>query len=255
MIKLPALKFRELTGCFTRELERAEGGFGLGQVPRDQVPDSIVKAVFGFCSTGCNLPIHLKNGRPVNVTADTQYPVNQGMACPKGWEAVSPLAAPDRALFPTARSTRGGPSTPISWDEAASQFCSRMKAIQEKHGAHSVAFISTGQICTEEMAMLGAFSKFGMGACHGDGNTRQCMAASVVAYKQSFGFDAPPFTYADPEESDVLVFFRSESVHRPPHYLAAGHAEQKTAANHCRRSAEIRDRHGSNFACGPGTQI
>jgi anaerobic selenocysteine-containing dehydrogenase len=27
-----------------------------------------------------------------------------------------------------------------------------------------------------------------------------------VAYKQSFGFDAPPFTYADFEESDVLVF-------------------------------------------------
>jgi assimilatory nitrate reductase catalytic subunit len=32
------------------------------------------------------------------------------------------------------------------------------------------------------------------------------MATSAVAYKQSFGFDAPPFTYADFEESDVLVF-------------------------------------------------
>ena len=28
----------------------------------------------------------------------------------------------------------------------------------------------------------------------------------VTAYKESFGFDAPPFTYADFEESDVLVF-------------------------------------------------
>jgi assimilatory nitrate reductase catalytic subunit len=32
------------------------------------------------------------------------------------------------------------------------------------------------------------------------------MATSHVAYNQSFGFDAPPFTYADFEESDVLVF-------------------------------------------------
>src|ERR1051326_4093637 len=32
------------------------------------------------------------------------------------------------------------------------------------------------------------------------------MATAHVAYKQSFGFDAPPFTYADFEESDVLVF-------------------------------------------------
>jgi assimilatory nitrate reductase catalytic subunit len=32
------------------------------------------------------------------------------------------------------------------------------------------------------------------------------MATSHVAYKQSFGFDAPPFTYKDFEESEVLLF-------------------------------------------------
>jgi assimilatory nitrate reductase catalytic subunit len=69
-----------------------------------------------------------------------------------------------------------------------------------------VAFISTGQMMCEEMALLGAVAKFGMGIRHGDGNTRQCMATSVTAYKQAFGFDAPPFTYADFEASDVLVF-------------------------------------------------
>src|SRR5947207_7698949 len=35
------------------------------------------------------------------------------------------------------------------------------------------------------------------------------MATSAVAYKQSFGFDAPPFSYADFEQSDVLVFVGS----------------------------------------------
>jgi assimilatory nitrate reductase catalytic subunit len=69
-----------------------------------------------------------------------------------------------------------------------------------------VAFLSTGQIATEEMALLGAVAKFGLGMIHGDGNTRQCMATAVTAYKESFGFDAPPYTYADLEESDCLVF-------------------------------------------------
>jgi anaerobic selenocysteine-containing dehydrogenase len=32
------------------------------------------------------------------------------------------------------------------------------------------------------------------------------MATAVVAYKQAFGFDAPPYTYADYEESDCLIF-------------------------------------------------
>jgi assimilatory nitrate reductase catalytic subunit len=59
------------------------------------------------------------------------------------------------------------------------------------------------------MALLGALAKFGMGMLHGDGNTRQCMATSVVAYKQAFGFDAPPYTYADFEKSDVIVLVGS----------------------------------------------
>jgi assimilatory nitrate reductase catalytic subunit len=88
-------------------------------------------------------------------------------------------------------------------------FVERMQSIQTKHGPQSVAFLSTGQIVTEEMALLGALAKFGMGMLHGDGNTRQCMATSVVAYKQAFGFDAPPYTYADFEESDVIVLVGS----------------------------------------------
>jgi assimilatory nitrate reductase catalytic subunit len=64
----------------------------------------------------------------------------------------------------------------------------------------------------EEMAFLGALAKFGMGIVHGDGNTRQCMATAAVAYKQAFGFDAPPFTYKDFEESDLLIFVGSNPV-------------------------------------------
>ncbi len=77
------------------------------------------------------------------------------------------------------------------------------------------------------MAFLGALAKFGIGMLHGDGNTRQCMATAATAYKQSFGFDAPPYTYADFEESDVIVLVGSnlciahqimwERVMRNPH--------------------------------------
>ncbi|MDA0813173.1 MAG: molybdopterin-dependent oxidoreductase, partial [Verrucomicrobia bacterium] len=197
---LPRLTLREWDGPLTDELLRAPGPFGLGQLPAKQQPTSVTSSVCGYCSTGCNLKIHLRDGRPVNLTADDDYPVNQGMACPKGWEALTPLAGPQRATTPLLD------GAPVTWEAAANTFCNRMKAIIAEHGPESVAFVSTGQICTEEMAFLGAFAKFGMGIIHGDGNTRQCMATTVTAYKQSFGFDAPPYTYADFEVSDVLVF-------------------------------------------------
>lgn len=197
---------RQWTGPLTADLVRTPGEFGLGQVPARLKPDATTTVVCGFCSTGCGLNVHLKDGQAVNLSATSDYPVNLGMACPKGWEALTPLAAPDRATTPLLRNPATGKLEPTDWDHAMQVFTLKFKAIMDQHGPESVAFLSTGQICTEEMAFLGALWKFGMGALHCDSNTRQCMATSAVAYKQSFGFDAPPFTYADFEESDVLVF-------------------------------------------------
>lgn len=193
------------TGPLTRELLRSPGGFGLGQVPSRLKPDATTTMVCGFCATGCGLDVHLKDGKAVNLSPSSEYSVNLGMACPKGWEALAPLNAPDRATEPLLRDDTGK-LRPVSWETALTAFCDRFKKIQERYGKESVAFLSTGQIPFEEMALLGAVGKFGMGIKHGDGNTRQCMATAATAYKQSFGFDSPPYTYRDFEESDVLVF-------------------------------------------------
>ena len=192
-------------GRLTRDLLRTPGGFGLGQVPAKRKPDATTDMVCGYCSTGCSLTVHLQDGEAVGLTPAADYPVNRGVACPKGWEALTVLGAGDRATTPLRRDA-AGVRRPVRWDEALRTMVERFKAIQAQHGPESVAFLSTGQMPTEEMALLGALAKFGMGMAHGDGNTRQCMATSVVAYKQAFGFDAPPYTYRDFEESDVLVF-------------------------------------------------
>ena len=196
---------RSWSGPLTERLALQPGQFGLGKVPVRLKPDATTRVVCGFCSTGCSLDVHLKNGEAVNLSPTTAYPVNLGMACPKGWEALTPLSSPDRGTTPLLRDA-SGQLQPADWHTAMTEFCARMKAIQEKYGQHSISFLSTGQICTEEMAFLGCLFKFGMGGLHCDSNTRQCMATAHTAYKQSFGFDAPPFTYADFEQSDVLVF-------------------------------------------------
>ena len=204
-LKFPKPTLREWTGPLTSDLVLEPGKFGLGQVPAKFTPDTTTTMVCGFCSTGCGLKIHLKDGEAVNLTADENYPVNLGMACPKGWEALTPLSAPDRGTTPLLRDANGK-FQPASWDDAMKLFTGKFKDIMARHGNESVAFLGTGQICTEEMALLGALWKFGMGALHCDSNTRQCMATAHTAYKQSFGFDAPPYTYADFEAGDVLIF-------------------------------------------------
>ena len=207
-IMVPDKRWRKDHGPLTRDLVLEPGKFGLGQLPRKLQPTATTGMVCGFCSTGCNLNIHLRDGEAINLTPSPDYPVNRGMACPKGWEALAPLTSQDRATTPLLRDSKGV-LRPVDWDTAMKTFAGRFQQIQRQHGQESVAFLSTGQMPTEEMALLGSLAKFGMGIKHGDGNTRQCMATSVVAYKQAFGFDAPPYTYQDFEESDVIVLIGS----------------------------------------------
>jgi len=175
----------------------------LGQVPVRLQPDATTRLVCGYCSTGCSLDAHLRDGQAVNLTPTRAYPVNLGSACPKGWEALTPVVAPDRATTPLLH------GQPVGWGEALTAFVDGFGRLLADHGPDSVAFLSTGQITSEEMALLGAVAKVGMGFVHGDGNTRQCMATSVAAHKLSYGFDAPPYSYSDLEESDVVVLVGS----------------------------------------------
>jgi hypothetical protein len=92
--------FFDRHGALSRELDRAPGGLGLGQVPLRLAPDATTTAVCGYCSTGCGLEVHLRGGKAVNLSPALDHPVNRGAACPKGWEALAALDAGDRAVGP-----------------------------------------------------------------------------------------------------------------------------------------------------------
>ena len=205
MIDLPNF-LRSFDGPLSRSLERTNGAFALGQIPANIPVRSTTTSVCGYCSTGCGLNIHLGPEGAVSLTPDPTYPVNRGTACPKGWEALTVLDAPDRGTVPLLLDRKSGKRSEISWARAIGIMVEKFSDLREREGAESAAFLSTGQIPTEEMFLLGSLWKFGLGFLHADSNTRQCMATAHVAYKQSFGYDAPPFCYEDFEESDVLVF-------------------------------------------------
>ena len=93
-------QFFQRTGPLTEELLLEPARFGLGLLPAKAPPDAIAKSVCGFCSTGCSLDIHLHQGQATSLTPSVEYPVNLGMACPKGWEALAVLQSSDRATVP-----------------------------------------------------------------------------------------------------------------------------------------------------------
>lgn len=170
----------------------------------------VVQSTCNYCSIACNIDYHVENEKIIRVVPTKGYPVNDGFCCIKGLNLDKQNTKFENPVLPLERDENGNMKQ-ISWDEAFKKTASKIKELQDKYGKESVAFISTGQLATEEMALLGHIGRNLLGI-NGDGNTRLCMATSVVAHKQSFGFDAPPYTIEDVELSDTMIFIGSNPV-------------------------------------------
>ena len=169
-----------------------------------------IQSTCNLCALACNIDFHVENGKIEKVSPTVDYPVNQGFCCIKGLNLDKQQTKIKARKTPLLRD-ENGEMREISWEEGIKTFTKKMREIQDKYGKESVAFISTGQMTTEEMALLGHVARNYMGM-PGDGNTRLCMATSVVAHKQSFGFDAPPYTLHDAELSDTIFLIGANPV-------------------------------------------
>ena len=171
----------------------------------------VVRSTCNYCSIACNFDFHVEDdGFIQRVKPAKDYPVNRGFCCVKGLNLDKQNTIYENPVLPLLRNEKGELEH-ISWDKAFNIFAERVKKIQDEYGKESFAFLSTGQLCTEEMALAGHIGRTFLGG-NGDGNTRLCMATAVVAYKQSFGFDSPPYTFEDLELSDVMIFIGCNPV-------------------------------------------
>lgn len=169
-----------------------------------------VQSSCNYCAIDCNMDFYVEDGRIVKVVPTKGYPVNDGFSCVKGLSLDKQHTIYKPNPLPRIKQ-EDGTFKHISWEEGYQEVASRILEIQEKYGTESVAAISTGQMTLEEFGIFGHMMRNHLKA-NVDGNTRLCMATSVVAHKQSYGFDAPGFTLQDLEISDTIIFIGANPV-------------------------------------------
>ncbi len=164
-----------------------------------------IQSTCNLCALACGLDFTYNDGKIINVNAAQEFPVNQGKACIKGLNLDKQLSK----FKPNSKPTIDGELK--EWDETLKYVANKLREIKNTHGGDAIAGISTGQMPFEDMALIGHVMRNELKA-HLDGNTRLCMATSVVAHKQSFGFDAPPYTLKDAEISDTIILIGANPV-------------------------------------------
>ena len=169
-----------------------------------------VQSTCNYCALACNLDFYVEDEKIVKVIPTKGYPVNNGFSCIKGLSLDKQQTVVKASNFPKIKQEDGTFKT-VPWDEGYKYVADKFLSIQEKYGKESVAGISTGQLTLEDFALYGHVMRNFLKA-NVDGNTRLCMATSVVAHKQSFGFDAPPYTLEDIELSDTIILIGANPV-------------------------------------------
>ena len=84
-----------------------------------------------FCSCGCGMVAHVKDGKLVNLEGDPDHVVNFGALCSKGAAMKATHENPQRVKAPMFRAAGSDRWVELSWDEAYDKLASRLKAVRD----------------------------------------------------------------------------------------------------------------------------
>ncbi|HZJ17866.1 MAG TPA: molybdopterin oxidoreductase family protein, partial [Chthoniobacteraceae bacterium] len=86
---------------------------------------------------------------------------------------------------------------PIGWYEAINKTADSLRAIQDKHGKDSVAFLGGASMTNEKAYLNGKFARIALGTANIDYNGRLCMVSAGAANRMAFGVDRAANPWSD----------------------------------------------------------
>lgn len=171
----------------------------------DEEIDRYVPTHCCYCGVQCGMYLKVASEKVVGVEPRYDFPVNQGMLCPKGATAYQTVNHPDRLTYPLMR--RGGKGSPLeraTWDEALGTIARRFREIQAEHGADAVSVYSGSSMTNEKCYLMGKFARVALGTRHCDYNGRLCMSSATGANERSLGIDRAANPISDVTHADVI---------------------------------------------------
>ena len=90
------------------------------------------RTVCTFCSCGCGILAHVRDGRVLFLEGDPANPINEGTLCAKGAAAAELHRTGERVLRPLHREPRAREWKEVSWDYALGRIAAKMKEERDR---------------------------------------------------------------------------------------------------------------------------
>jgi len=176
----------------------------------NELVDRYVPTHCCYCGVQCGMYLKVSNDKVVGVEPRADFPVNQGMLCPKGTTAYQTVDHPDRLTYPLMR--KNGKDSPLeraTWDEVLDTVVARFRGIQDAYGKDAVATYSGSSMTNEKCYLMGKFARVGLGTRHTDYNGRLCMSSATGANERSLGIDRASNPISDMLQADCIFVIGS----------------------------------------------
>lgn len=114
-----------------------------------------VRTTCPYCGVGCQLDLHVKDGRIMKVTGVDNGSPNKGRLCVKGRYGYDFIYSEDRLTMPLIR--ENSEFREASWDEALDLVANKFKEIITNHGPDAIAGVSCARSTNEDSYQMQKF--------------------------------------------------------------------------------------------------
>jgi formate dehydrogenase major subunit len=85
-----------------------------------------------FCSVGCGIIVHTKDGKVINTEGDPEHPISEGTLCSKGASLYQMINNPTRLTKPKYRAANATEWKDVEWEWALDEIAKRVKTTRDK---------------------------------------------------------------------------------------------------------------------------
>lgn len=164
------------------------------------------KTVCGYCGTGCNLTLGVKDNKVLTTIYDGEQGFHKGQLCVRGRFGYQFINSDKRLTKPLLR--KNGNLVEVGWDEALDFVAGRLKG-------GNVAALSTARLTNEEYILFEKMMKLA-GSKDFDHSAGYAHSALTEGFARSFGAAASPATIPDIQKSNFLLVIKSDAYETHP---------------------------------------
>ncbi len=92
----------------------------------------VTTTICPYCSVGCSILVHTKDGKIINTEGDPDSPINEGTLCPKGGSIYQMANNPTRLAKPKYRAPGATEWKEVEWDWALDQIARKIKDTRDR---------------------------------------------------------------------------------------------------------------------------